>query len=173
MINEYLECAQAVSTHGVRGTLRLENRTNSPESLARLRTMYIKDKDGSFRPMKVIASSVQKNMVLATFSDITDLNEAITYKGTVFYAHRNDIKLGKDEHFIADMLGLNVYDFNTDEKYGTLDDVIAPAGRDIYVVSDINGGQFMIPVVKEFVKNVITEGDDAGIYVSLIEGMRE
>ena len=44
---------------------------------------------------------------------------------------------------------------------------------DIYVVDDVRGGQFMIPAVAEFVKEIVTEGEREGVYVSLIEGMRE
>ena len=37
----------------------------------------------------------------------------------------------------------------------------------------MNGGTFMIPVVGEFIKRIVPEGEGAGIYVRLIEGMRE
>ena len=57
------------------------------------------------------------------------------------------------------------------EKYGVLKDVISPAGRDIYVVSDVNGGEFMIPAVDEFVREIDIDG--GRILVHLIEGMRE
>lgn len=170
---KYLECGKAVSTHGVRGTLRLESYCNTPEALAKMRTLYKKSPAGEYIPMKVRASSVQKNMVLCTFDQITTLEDAITYKGTVFYADRNDMKLGKGERFIADLIGLDVIDFETGEKYGTLDEVITPGGRDVYVVNDVNGGKFMIPVVDEFVREIVDEGEREGIYVSLIEGMRE
>ena len=170
---KYLECGKAVSTHGVRGTLRLESYCNTPERLAKLRTMYIKTKSNEYIPMKVNASSVQKHMVLCTFDGIKTLEEAISYKGTVFYADRYDMKLEKGERFIADLIGLNVIDYESGEKYGTLDDVITPGGRDVYVVNDINGGKFMIPVVDDFVREIVDEGEQEGIYVTLIEGMRE
>ena len=51
--------------------------------------------------------------------------------------------------------------------------MISPAGRDGYVIDDVRGGQFMIPAVEEFVKEIVTEGEREGLYVSLIEGMRE
>ena len=130
---QYLECGKAVSTHGVRGTLRLESWCDTPETLARLRTLYRKTAAG-FVPMKVRAASVQKNMVLVSFEELTTLEG---------------------------------------EKYGTLREVISPGGRDVYVVDDVRGGGFMIPAVKEFVKEIVTEGEREGIYVSLIEGMRE
>ena len=72
---KYLECGKAVSTHGVRGTLRLECYCDTPEKLAKMRRMYIKTETGEMKLMKVRAASVQKTMVLVTFEDITDLNQ--------------------------------------------------------------------------------------------------
>ena len=69
------------------------------------------------------------------------------------------------------MLGLDVVDADSGEEYGVLKDVISPAGRDIYVVSDVNGGEFMIPAVDEFVREIDIDG--GRILVHLIEGMRE
>ena len=170
---QYLECGMAAGIHGVRGTLRLECWCDSPEVLAKLRTLYRKTPDGAFVPMKARASSVQKGMVLCSFEEITTREDAMRFKGTVFYADRNDLKLGKNDHFIADLIGLTVSDVSSGEVYGTLADVISPGGRDVYVVNDVRGGQFMIPVVAEFVREIETEGEGAGIRVSLIEGMRD
>ena len=170
---KYLECGKAVSTHGVRGTVRLECYCDSPEKLAKLRVMYKKTPGGEFVPMKVRAASVQKNMVLCTFEELKSLDDAIPFKGTVLYADRDDIKLSKGDEFIADILGLDIIDAESGEKYGTLSNVITPSGRDVYVIDDVRGGEFMIPVVSEFIKEVITEGEREGIYVKLIEGMRE
>ena len=173
MKQKYLECGKAVSTHGIRGTLRLESYCDTPETLAKLRTLYIKNRAGEFVPMRVRAASVQKNMVLVSFHDLDTVEQAIPFKGTVFFCDREDIKLKKGGVFVADIIGLDVIDEESGEKTGTLSEVISPAGREIYVVEDVNGGTFMIPVVGEFVKRIVPEGEGAGIYVRLIEGMRE
>lgn len=170
---KYLECGKAVSTHGVRGTLRLECYCDTPEKLAKMRRMYIKTETGEMKLMKVRAASVQKTMVLVTFEDITDLNQAILYKGTTFYADRADMKLEKNQVFIADILGLDIIDADSGEKYGTLADVITPGGREVYVIDDVRGGQFMIPCVPEFIVKINDEGENPGIFVRLIEGVRE
>lgn len=170
---KYLECGKAVSTHGIRGTLRLECYCDTPDTLAKMRTLYKKEKNGTFIPMKVQTASVQKSMVLVSFADIASVEEAIPYKGTTFYADRADFRLPDGAVFVADIIGLPVFDAETGEKYGTLDNVITPGGREVYVVSDVRGGSFMIPVVDEFVKKIADDGEGAGIYVSLIEGMRE
>lgn len=173
MKQPYLECGKAVSTHGIRGTLRFECWCDTPETMARLHTLYRKGSDGTMIPMKVKAASVQKGMVLITFADLATLEEAIPFKGTVFFAARSDFKLPEDTHFVTDLIGLDVIDEESGEKYGKLSEVITPGGREVYVVEDINGGSFMIPVVNEFIRRVIDEGPESGIYVRLIDGMRE
>ena len=170
---KYLECGKIVGTHGVRGTVRLECYCDSPQVLAKLKVMYAKQKDGTFKPFKVRASSVQKNMVLCTYENVTTLDEAIPLKGTLLYADRADFKLKKGDFFIADLIGLPVLDAETGEKYGVLGEVIHPGVHDVYVVEEENGKTFMMPAVPEFVIRIEADGDKAGIYVRLIEGMRE
>ena len=172
MKSEYLECAMIVSTHGVRGTVKLENRCDTPAVLASLKRMYKKSGD-SFTELKIVHSSVQKNMVLASFEGIDDVDSAAAMKGTVLYAARSDFKLKKGDFFIADLIGLPVIDAESGELHGTLKEVISPAGRNVYVIEKPDGGSFMIPAVKEFVKKVEADGDGCGIYVKLIEGMKD
>ncbi len=173
-MEKYLECAMIVGTHGVKGTVRLENRCDSPAVLASLKTVYTKSPDGAVKAHAVIHASVQKNMVLASIDGIGSVEEAAAWKGTVLYADRADFKLKKGAHFIADLIGLNVIDAESGEIHGTVEDVISPAGRMIYVVKKPDGKTFMIPAVDEFVKKAVADGGDGdGIYVTLIEGMKD
>lgn len=169
---KYLLCAKAVGTHGVTGTLRLENFTDSPKVLSRLKTMYIKDENGGYLPVNVERASVQKEAVLAKIDALSTLEEAITWKGREFYASREDLRLRKGEWFIADVISLPVFDLESGERIGNVREVMTGRIQDIYVIDDINGGSFMIPHVPDFIKKVKVEGDDAGVYVTLIEGMR-
>lgn len=173
-MEKYLECARITTTHGVKGAVRLENRCDSPTALARLKTMYIREKDGSFRRLTVASASVQKQMVLASFKEIATMEDAIALRDTVLYADRADIPLPKGAHFIADLLGLPVLDDETGKTLGTIEDVICPAGQDIYVIRRAEGeGTFMIPAVPAFVKHVDTASDSPAVRVALIEGMMD
>jgi len=172
-MEKYLECARITTTHGVRGGVRLESRCDSPRTLAGLKRMYLRDrKTGEWKELHVTHASVQKAMVLAEFREVASMEEAIALRDTVLYADREDIPLAPGAHFIADLIGLPVLDAETGEKLGVLEDVISPAGQDIYVV---NRGEssFMIPAVPMFVRSVETEGDAPAIRVVLIEGMME
>ncbi len=181
----YLECAKITNTHGIAGALKLECRADSPEILLKIKTFYRRDA-GEYVPMKVIKSSVHKNMVLAFFDGITTPEEGLKHKNEILYAERSDFRLRRGDFFIADIIGLPVYDNESGKILGTMDDVLAPAGQQVYVIrktdSETAGAEgekapkktFMVPCVPEFIKKVsFGEDCDAGIYVSLIEGMDE
>ncbi len=171
-MEKYLLCARAVGTHGVKGNLRLENFTDSPDVLRRLKTLYMK-KGNEYVPYKVEHASRQKEAVLVKLEGIESLEEAITYKGREMYADRADFRLPSGGFFIADVIGLDVKDAETGELIGKVKEVLTGRIQDIYVVDDVNGGEFMIPYVPDFIKKVVTEGDGSGVFVTLIEGMRE
>lgn len=154
------------------GAVKLESYCDSPDVLAKMKNVYYISEDGSYKKFGVRTSSVQKDMVICYFDEIDKLEDAILLKGTVLYADRNDITLGDGSVFIADLIGLPVVDNETNETYGKLADVITPGGREIYVVREQNGKEFMIPAVPEFIKRINTD-NDGGIYVHLIDGMRE
>ena len=169
--NKYLLCARAVATHGVKGNLKLQNLTDSPKVLAGLRLLYMK-RGEDYCPIQVESASCQKGAVLAHLSGIDTLEEAITYKGMYFYADRDDIPMEDGGVFVADLIGLSVFDISDGVTVGKVKDVLTDRVQDIYVVSDVNGGEFMIPAVPEFIRNVEADGEGAGVYVSLIDGMR-
>lgn len=171
-MEQYLECAKIVGTHGVRGMVRVACYCNTPEALARLKRIYIK-KGNDYREMRVLRGSVQKTMVLFALEGISTLEQAIPLKETILYADRADFHLRRGEIFIADLLGLPVLDDKTGEKYGTLEEITTSGVQELYVVRAEDGTSFMIPGVPAFIKRRITEGTDAGVYVELIEGMRE
>ena len=113
-------------------------------------------------------------MVLTHFEGIDTVEDAAKMRNTVLYADRDDFDLPEGSHFIADLLGMDVIDAETGDIHGVLEDVISPAGRDIYVVRDTPDHTFMIPCVPEFIKDVSYGGDKAkGIYVCIIDGMKD
>ena len=172
---QYLDCAEIVGTHGVRGGMRLQVRADSPEALTKLKRMFIKTGE-TYKEWKITRASVQKSMVLVWFDGIDTLDAAIPYKGKILYADRTDLRLPKGAHFIADMIGLPVLDAEDGTIFGTLADVTSTGVQELYTVKKADGGTFMIPAVPAFVKKVSVGDEDGcpeGIYVTLIDGMME
>ena len=166
MKKQYLECGKLVNTHGVRGTFKLEVWCDSPKVAASLRRIFFEEKDGSYKEMKVKSASVAAGVVLISLDGIDDLDSARLFKGRVAFAHRDDIPLGEGEHFIADLLGLPVYDADTKRLYGTLKDADMERKTPLYTIQT-EKGDVLFPAIPEFVKEVDT---DTGIFVCPIPG---
>ncbi|MBR2387838.1 MAG: 16S rRNA processing protein RimM [Clostridia bacterium] len=166
MQNKYIECGKIINTHGCHGGLKLESWCDSPEVLADLKKIFIK-KNGEFTEYKVKKAAIFKQFVLFDLVGLTDMDAALALKGTVIYADRDDFSLSEGEYFIADIIGSEVRDADSDELLGTLSEIINRGAQDIYVVKT-ERGEVMIPVVDEFVIGVEV---GKAIYVRPIPGM--
>ena len=78
-------------------------------------------------------------------------------------------KLPEGQHYIRDLIGLDVISDDNGEVIGKLSDVLTDRPQDVYVVKMENGRDFMIPGVPEFIREVNEE--EGVIRVKLIEGM--
>ena len=164
--SQYLECGKIVNTHGVKGGLKLESWCDTPQDLASLKKVYLKD-GAEYKMHKVKKASIFKQFVLFELEGINNIDIAMTLKGRVVFADRDDISIDDDAFFIADIIGLDVIDLESGEKIGTLSDVLNLGASDLYEINTKNGKK-LIPAVPEFIKEIDLE---KGIFVSLIEGM--
>ena len=164
--SKYLECGKIINTHGVRGGLKLESWCDTPDDLASLKKVFLKN-GAEYVCHKVKRASVFKQFVLFELEGISDIDAANALRGRIVFADRDDIDIDEDAYFIADIIGLPVIDIASGEKIGELCDVINLGASDLYEIKTANGKK-LIPAVDEFIKEVDTE---RGIFVSLIEGL--
>ena len=164
--HEYLECGKIANTHGVKGNVKVMSWCDSPDVLASLKYVYMKEK-GEYVKYTVAHASLQKNMVLMSFTAFSTVEEVIPLKGRILYAKREDIA-SDDTYFVAELIGTKVCDATDGREYGTLKDITNLGASDIYVI-DTPNGEVMIPAVDEFVKGIDDENDV--ILISPIPGM--
>ena len=162
MKQQYLQTGKIVSTHGVRGELKLLPWADGPEFLLQFHTLYL---DG--QPYTVEQSRVQKTCVLVKLAGVDTVEQAQTLRDKVVSIDRADAKLPAGAVFIADLLGLPVYD--GEQLLGKLAEVYPTPANDVYVVKGEDGTEHLIPSVPDFIleRNV----DEGFIRVRLIEGM--
>lgn len=166
----YLECGRIVTTHGVRGEVRAESYCDSPEVLAGLSRVYLRDGAGNYEERRVLSSAPHKGQVRLLLAGVPDMNAAICLRGRTLYAAREDIPLPEGGAFIADMIGLPVFDADSGVRYGTLSDVQPSPAAQLYTVTTPAGRQVLLPAVPAFVRRVDTE---SGVYITPIEGFFE
>ena len=162
MKHPYLQTGKIVSTHGVHGEVKLLPWADGPEFLLQFHTLYL---DG--KAYQVEQSRVQKTCVLLKLEGVDTVEAASALRDKVVSIARADAKLPEGSLFIADLLGLPVYDGET--LLGTLAEVMPTPANDVYVVKSEDGQEHLIPAVPEFVKNIDIEARK--ILVTPIEGM--
>ena len=167
MLNEYLECGQITRAHGINGAMVVNPFCDSYEAFSQIKTLYLKEGE-SYKAMRVKKCSPYKNSAIVTVDGI-DTPEAVTKLRLVsVYAHRDDIPKDEGDFFIVDLIGLDVLDATSGEKYGILKDVANQGAQDLYVIKREGKADAYIPAIKEFVKEISLE---KGIFITPIEGM--
>ncbi|MBQ8552446.1 MAG: 16S rRNA processing protein RimM [Clostridia bacterium] len=163
---KYLECGKIINTHGVRGACKIESWCDSPEVLCGIKTLYYKKKD-EYLPLEVTKASVHKGCALIYFYGIDSIEAAQLLKNRVVYADREDIPLDDDRVFIADIIGLPVFDERDGKRLGVLADLIESPASDLFCVKTEDGREVLVPAVDEFIGHI----DDDGVFLTPIAGM--
>ncbi len=168
-MEKYLELGQIVNTYGIKGFVKVNPFTDDIKRFEELKSVYI-DIKGTLKEFTIQEVKYSKNTVLIKFKEILDINEAEKYKNYYIKINReNAIKLPKDTYFIADLIGLEVYNINNNELLGILDDIFPTGSNDVYVIKDKLGKQILLPATKEVIKNIDVE--NGKIFVNLIKGL--
>ncbi len=150
-MKEFLECGKIVTTHGVRGELKVEPWCDTPDYLKHFKTLYLK---GGTVPLTVKQVRVQKNMVLLKVQGIDTMDAANALRGQILFMRREEAPLDEGDYFIQDLIGLTVRDADTNQEYGKLTDVLQTGANDVYELTDQTGKEYLIPAIGEVVISV-------------------
>ena len=168
MKQEYFEIGQIVNTFGIKGFVKVKPFTDDLERFEELESIYIV-KNKELKEINIEQIKYHKNLVLIKFKGIDDINMAEKYKNCYIKIKReNARKLPQNTYFIADLIGIKVYDENGN-FLGRVDDIYNNKIHDIYVIKDDLGKQILLPSIKEVIKQVDIDNDK--IVVHLIDGL--
>ena len=159
MILSFLEAGEIVTTHGVRGEVKVLPWVDSPELLLDINRVIIDTKE-----YKVTQTRVQKTCNLMKLQGVDTVEEAQLLRGKTIKIYREDAPEGLI--FAAELMGMAVY--AGEDQIGEITDVLDYPGNKVYVVK--GQYEYMIPAVKAFVLS--TDLAANRMQVKLIEGMR-
>ena len=156
---EFVKAGEIVTTHGVKGEVKVLPWLDSPEDLCDFDRCRIGTKDYTIESCRI-----QKTCNLVKLSGVDTMEDAQAMRGKVIELYREDIS---DEVIFADELkGVEV--FCDGEKIGKITDVLDYPGNSVYVVK--GEYEYMIPAVKQFILS--TDLESNRMEVRLIQGMR-
>ena len=160
MLKQFLEVGKVVGTHGIRGELRVECWANSPAFLSQFKRMYLDSGDKEL----TVTCRPHKNIALVRVEGITTIEQADLLRGKVLYIDRADAALDEGEHFVQDIIGLEVTDADTGEVYGTVRDVLRTGSNDVYEMTGKDKKLYYIPVIPDIIDRLDFEHGAAYIH---------
>lgn len=144
------------STHGVKGEVKVFPTTDDSARFKQLKKVIL-DTGREQIDLEIEGVKFFKNMVILKFKGYNSIDEIEKYKGKDLLITRDlAVKLGPDENFIIDLIGLLVVK-DDGEELGTLTDVIKTGANDVYEVKMTDGREVLLPAIKECVLNVDLE----------------
>ena len=153
-MKKFIETGKIVGTHGVKGMVRVQAWSDSPEFLTQFKNFYL-DKEGE---SKLVATAVRPhgNVVLIAFKGVNSIEEAEKYRNRVLYLNRKDIKLDEGRYFIDDLIGCAVTDADSGDLLGTLSDVSETGANDVWHILR-DGKEYLVPAINEVIVAVDIE----------------
>ena len=156
---QFVEAGEIVTTHGVRGEVKVLPWLDDPDMLCEFDRCRISGKEYTMDQVRV-----QKTCNLVKLSGIDTMEAAMLMRGKTVELYREDID--EEVIFAAELIGVEVY--AEGECIGKIREVLDYPGNSVYVVK--GEFEYMIPAVKHFILS--TDMDANRMEVKLIEGMR-
>ena len=156
---QFVNAGEIVTTHGIKGEVKVMCWLDDPEMLCEFDRCQIDGKN-----FEIEQCRVQKTCNLVKLAGIDTMEAAQAMRGKKIMLYREDID--DEVIFAAELIGVEV--FAEGEKIGKIKEVLDYPGNSVYVVKGEH--EYMIPAVKAFILNTDIEGNRMD--VKLIEGMR-
>ena len=156
---EFVEAGEIVTTHGVKGEMKVLPWVDSPDILCEFDRCRIGGVEYEIENCRI-----QKTCNLLKVRGIDTMEAAQAMRGKVVELYREDID--DEVIFAAELIGVEVY--AEGENIGKIVEVLDYPGNSVYVVK--GKYEYMIPAVKAFILNTDMEANR--MEVRLLEGMR-
>lgn len=149
---EWATIGKIVAPFGLKGEVKVWPLTDVPDRFTNLDVIYLGPEYTRYtitgvRPYK-------GEMVLLKLRGINDPNAAETLRSRDICIPLDQLaQLPPDSYYQHDILGLHVYRLD-DREVGTIVDIIITGSNDVYVIKASDGRQFLIPAIKQVIKQV-------------------
>ena len=164
-MEQLLQVGVISSTHGVRGEVKVFPTTDDVKRFKKLKKVIL-DTGKEQLPLEIEGVKFFKQFVILKFRGIDNINDIEKYKGKSLLVDREHaVKLKKDEYFIADMIGMDVFT-EEGELFGAL---METGANDVYIIEMTDGKEVLVPAIKQCILDVDIE--NRKMVIHLLEGL--
>jgi len=96
------------------------------------------------------------------FKGVESIEHAESFRNTVLYIDRKDVKLPEGRYFITDLIGITVTDAESGAVLGEISDVSQTGANDVWHIKK-DGKEYLIPAIDEVIVEVDIDNQTAVI----------
>ncbi len=163
----YIETGEIVTVHGVKGEVKVYPWCDSAQELVGYRKFYL-DANGE-KEIVNEKTRIQNGMAIIKIKGIDSVEEAVKLRGKKIYVDRNDIILKEGQHLICDIVGCEVFDEDSGERYGEVTEVSSTGANDVYHIKFADGKVRLAPAIKQVV--IRTDVEEGKIFIRPLRGL--
>ncbi|WP_258361060.1 ribosome maturation factor RimM [Moorella sulfitireducens (nom. illeg.)] len=168
MVPDRIGVGKIVSTHGVRGEVKVEPWTDFPARFRPGTRMFLQQEEET-RLVTITAARSQGRHIILKLAEINDCEEAGALRGAILKVDQGEVEpLPEGHYYIFQLVGSRVYTTGG-EFLGTLTEVLTTGANDVYVVLGTGEKEILIPALKEVVRKI--DLDRKEITVALPPGL--
>ncbi len=151
---EYLRIGVIINTFGLKGELKIKSFSDFDDERYQKGNEVLVKINEEYKPFIVDTYRVIKGTSVVSFKDHNDINLVEHLKGSSVFVDRSKIKpLKKGEYYRFELVGLKVY--SMDNTYLGIVLRVEETGANTNLrIQKEDGNTFLVPNVKQFVKDV-------------------
>ncbi len=163
-MEDILQVGVITKPHGIRGEVKVFPMTDDVRRFKKLKKTLLDTGNGLIE-LECEGAKFFKQYVILKFKDHDTIESIERYCRKGIYVTRADaVKPGRDEYFIADLIGMEAQDDEAGVK-GTITNVIETGANDVYEIKLDDGRDLLLPAIKECVISVDIEGKMMKIHI--------
>ena len=157
-MEDILQIGVITRPHGVKGEVKVFPMTDDVRRFKKLKKTLL-DTGNGYTELECEGAKFFKQFVILKFKDHDTVESVAKYvrKG-IFVTRADAVKPGKDEYFIADLIGMQAVDEESNLK-GVIRNVIETGANDVYEIELEDNRTLLLPAIKECILEVdVPEG---------------
>lgn len=152
----FIPLFKVLSTHGLKGDLKVALLTNNPELISYIKDLYIKNNWENPFKIKYIKKGPGFNIYILSFEE-TNYDLASSLVNQFLYLNLSDLPPTKEEEFYYYQLeNLTVID-TQGKEWGTVVSVMPVGEYELLLIRTEDKREFYLPLVEEYVEKVDLE----------------
>ncbi|MGB2925014.1 MAG: ribosome maturation factor RimM [Limnothrix sp.] len=153
---DWIIVGKIVAAQGLKGEVRVQPSTDFPErfEVPGQRWLQLQNQEPQSVELERGRIIPGKNIFVVKFEHLQDRTQAENVKGAMVLVRAGDRPTLEDgEYHVADLMGLEAFNAETQEKIGVVTEIFA-AGQDVLQITDDQKKQHLVPFVESIVPTV-------------------